>query len=457
MQATQPKLGKPRLMHRVFSRIQKTSLWFDSRFTAAGRLLVLGLIISTVYALDPRQTSAYQLAATLTATLLVAYILSFRRSKSIEVQRLLPHFFTRGEPGSYLIRLTNKGPQHINNISLREHLSPGSTFALHDGAIDSSKTISWLERKMGFLPWLNTQRIQLGVRVSATATYDVPIGDTITIKQTITPLRRGVLYFAGADIRQTENLGMMRQVRHYTQRDKVLVLPPRIELPKVAWQSQRMFHRGGVSVASTVGDSQEFIGLRDYRAGDPLRQIHWRSFAKLGRPIVKEFQDEYFDHHALVLDREILPEQEALFETATSVAVSFVQTKQPDDSLLDLVLVGDFSWRATAGRGASDKMRLLEHLAVVSASKNKDGTRTDTGGFEQQMQRLLNCNSVVLITCHWDAHCQQAATKLRQTGIDLLGLCIGEQQESFSDHYQLDAAQIVHQLPALLSSLNRGN
>jgi hypothetical protein len=44
------------------------------------------------------------------------------------------------------------------------------------------------------------------------------------------------------------------------------------------------------------------MSLRDYRPGDPLRHVHWRSWAKFGKPIVKEFQDEFFVRHALILD-----------------------------------------------------------------------------------------------------------------------------------------------------------
>ena len=55
-------------------------------------------------------------------------------------------------------------------------------------------------------------------------------------------------------------------------------------------------------MASSVGESEEFVSLRDYRRGDPMRHIHWKSWAKTGKPIVKEFQDEFFVRHALILD-----------------------------------------------------------------------------------------------------------------------------------------------------------
>jgi len=82
----------------------------------------------------------------------------------------------------------------------------------------------------------------------------------------------------------------------------------------------------GVALASNVGQSEEFVSLRDYRRGDPLRHIHWRSWAKAGKPVVKEFEDEFFVRHALVLDTFIDDPHSELFEEAVSVAASFAST-----------------------------------------------------------------------------------------------------------------------------------
>jgi hypothetical protein len=34
----------------------------------------------------------------------------------------------------------------------------------------------------------------------------------------------------------------------------------------------------------------ELFGVREYRAGDPLRRIHWRSSARLGELVVREYE-----------------------------------------------------------------------------------------------------------------------------------------------------------------------
>ena len=44
----------------------------------------------------------------------------------------------------------------------------------------------------------------------------------------------------------------------------------------------RRYQPGGIPLASQVGDSLEFVGTREYREGDPLRKIHWRSWGRVG-------------------------------------------------------------------------------------------------------------------------------------------------------------------------------
>src|SRR5436309_13793519 len=100
------------------------------------------------------------------------------------------------------------------------------------------------------------------------------------------------------------------------------------------------YQEGGVAMASNIGRSEEFVSLREYRSGDPYRHIHWRSWAKVGKPIVKEFEDEFFVRHALVLDTFIDDPQADVFEEAISVASSFACALESKESLLDLLFVG---------------------------------------------------------------------------------------------------------------------
>ena len=95
---------------------------------------------------------------------------------------------------------------------------------------------------------------------------------------------------------------MFRSVYRQAIKDSLLVLPKRYPVPSLELTGRRHHHQGGVALSSSVGEAAEFHGLRDYRPGDPLRHIHWRSWARNGKPVVKKYEDEYFVRHAMILD-----------------------------------------------------------------------------------------------------------------------------------------------------------
>src|SRR5262249_29300784 len=115
------------------------------------------------------------------------------------------------------------------------------------------------------------------------------------------PLRRGPLRFNGVTVARRDPLGLVRSFVRLPLPQTVLVLPKRYRVPAAVLPGTRNYQPGGVALASSIGESEEFLSLRDYRPGDPFRRIHWRSWARTGRPIVKEYQDEFFVRHALVL------------------------------------------------------------------------------------------------------------------------------------------------------------
>ena len=132
-----------------------------------------------------------------------------------------------------------------------------------------------------------------------------------------------MLRFVGVTLARPDPLGLFRALVNQPAPQSALILPKRYPLPPIALPGAMKYQQGGVALASNVGRSEEFVALREYRRGDPWRHIHWRSWAKTGKPIVKEFEDEFFVRHALVLDTFTDQPHEDQFEEAVSVAASF--------------------------------------------------------------------------------------------------------------------------------------
>jgi uncharacterized protein (DUF58 family) len=194
----------------------------------------------------------------------------------------------------------------------------------------------------------------------------IPARTSAGIEQTLVPKRRGPLQLPGIVVCWADPFGLFKSCCTISCPQSVLILPKRYPVTPLQLPGTVRYQPGGVSLASSVGQSEEFVSLREYRPGDPLRHIHWRSWAKKEKPIVKEFLDEFFVRHALVLDTFCSPEQEEVFEEAVSVAASFACTIPDQESLLDLMFVGPEAYCFTSGRGVAPPERMLEILAAVS-------------------------------------------------------------------------------------------
>jgi uncharacterized protein (DUF58 family) len=174
---------------------------------------------------------------------------------------------------------------------------------------------------------------------------------------------------------------------------------------------------GGVAFAGRIGDAEEFMGLRDYRPGDTPRRIHWKAWARTGRPVVKEYQDEFFERQALILDThgDANNANDACFEAAVSVAASLVVMPRSSESLLDLVFVEGRAYTFTQGRGLGTGGDLLRVLAAVSASPAGDFARLS----EAVLLGAHRISGAICVLLAWDAARQDLVARLRARGIPL--------------------------------------
>jgi uncharacterized protein (DUF58 family) len=173
-----------------------------------------------------------------------------------------------------------------------------------------------------------------------------------------------------------------------------------------------------------VGDSEEFVSLRDYRPGDPLRKIHWKSWAKKDRPVVKEYQDEFFVRHALILDTFQEATSSESFEEAVAVAASFACTVQTQDSLLDLMFVGTEAFCFTSGRGLAGTDKMLEILACVRPCTDRPFSALPP----LVIQRASLLSGCICILLSWDEERKKLIAHLRALNVPVLVLVISDKE-----------------------------
>jgi uncharacterized protein (DUF58 family) len=104
--------------------------------------------------------------------------------------------------------------------------------------------------------------------------------------RTIGPLRRGALGARGLTLERGDPLGFFTRRGPGADTELGLVLP-RFQ----ALAARPIVRELEASVAAArAGSGTEMFGVREYRPGDPLRRIHWRSSARHAELIVREFE-----------------------------------------------------------------------------------------------------------------------------------------------------------------------
>lgn len=345
--------------------------WTRRRFTTAGILSLGVAAAAAALGLDTTQTVDYQAFTFLFCLLSLAMIWRHLFRPRLLLGRSLPRFGTVGEAFPYVITVRNLGSRAERGISVREDADePVPTleeFAAETG--DRSKPARFI-RWTGFDRYAELRRRGRISGLKEIPLPDLPGSDTCEVSAELVPPRRGKLVLRGLEVSRPDPLGIFKAFRRDRSGAAVLVLPKRYPVPRLALPGVRRYQQGGVALSSAVGESQEFVSLRDYRPGDPLRRIHWRTWARTGKPVVKEYQDEFFVRHALALDT-FLPEGGPRLEEAVSVAASFACSVLTQDSLLDLLFVGTEAYCFTAGRGLGGPDRMLEVLACVEPCRDK--------------------------------------------------------------------------------------
>ncbi|MFZ2642047.1 MAG: DUF58 domain-containing protein [Verrucomicrobiia bacterium] len=366
-----------RFFYRSYRRLFASARWLSRRFTRAGEFALGLMMLAAAIGVDTHQTTAYQAFAFLAAMLGVSALWTILRSfgpGTFSVQRLLPRFGTAGRAVTYAVRVKNESPRLQQGVVLLEDLEDPRPSWQEFAAQPPRKArdaVAWLDGLIGASRWRDLVARKQPATIGTQAVPDLPPRGEVEVRVEFTPQRRGRVHFTGMMLARPDVFGMMLGHRRLPLPQSLCILPKRYILPPIAMPGTRQYQTAGVAQATSVGQSDEFVALRDYRPGDPLRHIHWKSVAKTDRLIVREHEDEFFVRHALILDTFAAGGEEEAFEEAVSVASSFVCTIQTQESLLDLLFVGPEAYCFTAGRGVGHVDRMLEILAGVSTCADK--------------------------------------------------------------------------------------
>mgnify|MGYP000843634391 FL=1 len=132
--------------------------------------------------------------------------------------------------------------------------------------------------------------------------------------------RRGVIGVGPARTVRSDGLGLLRRVRSWDNPVTLYVHPRTVRVPFDATGFQVDVE--GVVTAKLSSSDVSFHALRDYEPGDDRRAVHWQSTARLGKLIVRQYEETHRSHHLIVLDTARSSWDRDSFEEGVSVAAS---------------------------------------------------------------------------------------------------------------------------------------
>jgi uncharacterized protein (DUF58 family) len=144
-------------------------------------------------------------------------------------------------------------------------------------------------------------------------------------------------------------------------RRTVGVASPIVVHPRVFPVPDRMLAgRADWPAPSATGDVSS---VRDYRPGDPLRHVHWRSVAKRGRLVVREFDREHLVDTAVIAR---LPDDPDIGDAVASVACSFARAMLRGG---EVQLIGTSSENDTLATRTRSADRVLDWGAHLTSGR----------------------------------------------------------------------------------------
>ena len=178
---------------------------------------------------------------------------------------------------------------------------------------------------------------------------------------------RGRFTIGPLSIRISDPFGLVELTRSFTISDTLMVTPQVVALPHVRLAGE--WTGGGDSrTRSVAAAGDDDVAPREYRQGDDLRRVHWRSTARHGELMVRREEQQWQSRGALLLDTRRYAHRgegpRSSFEAAVSAAASIGVHLAHEG--LGLRLVTDQGAEHLTDTGLS--LSLLDTLAVVRAS-----------------------------------------------------------------------------------------
>ncbi len=193
-------------------------------------------------------------------------------------------------------------------------------------------------------------------------------GDSVELEYQVRSALRGRFAIGPLRLKLTDPFGLVERSRGFAATDVLTIVPVVHPLPGVGLGGA--YSTGGESSSRSVSiQGEDDAATREFRSGDDLRKVHWRSTARIGKLMVRREEQPWQTRSALLLDtRSSAHRGEGMsgsFEWSVSAAASIGDHLSRLGYSLRLFTDGG-EIHGVSGLAARDA--LLDQLAVIRTS-----------------------------------------------------------------------------------------
>ncbi len=264
----------------------------------------------------------------------------------------------------------------LQQVRVARHLpqraGAGETFSVELQLHNDRRMLS--SRLMRLEDQISNGREELSGRVLM---FRVPAGESRRAGYRVRLMQRGVWRFGPIVVSSRFPFGLGERGRFFETHDELLVHPRTGELSAAWWRRVRGEDHISDQQRATRGVyDDEFRQIREYRQGDAVRNIHWRTSARVNDLMVREFQQNR-EHDAVVL-LDLWRPEEADFDVRVELAASFAASvcREMSRSMRDAdvaFLISGTTQLVVSGKPTTELWtRILDGLALCGGSPRAD-------------------------------------------------------------------------------------
>ncbi len=362
-------------------RVARVVVYLFERLTREGRALATLTFMLSVLALDVRRTESYVMFIALSVLLVVSLIVGrFMRLRDVRVVVRTPPRIPAGEEIIFSLTATNDGS--LDHASLRFE----GPFLSWDGAY--------------------THRVARIPLLAAGAEAHVEMRARFT--------ERGEHDLSGFRAAALVPFGLAASPALRTDGVRFVVTPRLAKVVHVALAREGRREPGGVPLVMRAGRSMQLLGTRPYRPGDPIRDLHAKSWARAGVPVIREYQTVHLLRVGVLLDADVPPRGRDIFEAAVSVAAGVVAFLSHGECVVDLVAIGAGVHTVDEGGAADARAERAIDILADAGSLGPFDAEALLAGLEQHLSRLV---AFAIVLTQWSDERRKLVESLRARGL----------------------------------------